>query len=270
MEKMNTMKKMTALGLALTGLMLSGCGGGETAPTKASSGASRTLSSEMKVTAEWVSIPAGSFTMGSNRYDNKDEKERRVTMKAGAYEIMKHPVTNGMYKQWIDGLPEAEREANIPADDRVRGGGWVDGWFPKGKADHPVTNVTYIQAKAYAEANGWQIPSSAQWEKAARGDSDNRDYPWGGEIDATKATYGNPRGSTVKVGGGGVSPYGAYDMAGNVWEWTRSSYDKNNPGRELVLAGGSFGSTAGECMTHNRMSAAPTVISIQSGFRCVK
>lgn len=225
----------------------------------------------MTVQVEWVKIPEGPFTMGSNEYENKSDRERKVTVKA-AYEIMKTPVTNGMYKKWLDSLPESDRAKHTPTADRLGVGGWKDGWYPKGKADHPVTNVSYDMAKAYAEGNGWSVPSSAKWEKAARGANDKRDYPWGTDIESSKANYGNPRGATSPVNEHttSASPYGVLGMAGNVWEWTSTSYDANNSGRELVLAGGSYGSSAKEIRVHMRKSSARNTIAADFGFRCTK
>jgi formylglycine-generating enzyme required for sulfatase activity len=125
---------------------------------------------------------------------------------------------------------------------------------------HPIVNVSWNDAKAYADWAGAALPTEAQWEKAARG-GDGRPFPWGFAWDATKCANGSnsgagdtPRG-THPVGSfpAGASPYGALDMAGNVWEWCADWYDadyyKNaatkNPtgpdtGTGRVLRGGSW------------------------------
>ena len=120
------------------------------------------------------------------------------------------------------------------------------------KDDHPVVNVSWEDAAAYAQWAGAALPTEAQWEKAARG-TDARVYPWGNEWDGAKCV--NSTQSTKPVGGipAGASPYGCLDMAGNVWEWCADWYDagyyKNAPARNptgpatstsRVLRGGSW------------------------------
>jgi formylglycine-generating enzyme required for sulfatase activity len=107
--------------------------------------------------------------------------------------------------------------------------------------DHPVVQVNWFDASAFCEWRGLDLPTEAQWEKAARG-IDGRTFPWGDAFDATKANFcdascpledrvhstesdGYPRTSPVDAFAAGASPYGALNMAGNVWEWTRDWYD---------------------------------------------
>ncbi len=101
-----------------------------------------------------------------------------------------------------------------------------------GRLDHPVVNVSWNDAVAYAawlaNATGqpWRLPSEAEWEKAARG-SDGRIYPWGDSFDKARAnTSEGGKGTTTPIGSypNGASPYGAQEMAGNVWEWTSSLF----------------------------------------------
>jgi len=185
----------------------------------------------------WVTVPQGDFPMGSNNSDNPDEALMH-TVYLDEFQIGKYEVTNLQYKQCVragscGGVPDVGTEKEL----------------------HPVSNITWQDAVAYCEWVGGRLPTEAEWEKAAR-DTDGRTYPWGEEIDCNKANY-QPScfEGTHAVGGyeAGKSPYGLYDMAGNVWEWTSDWYaetyyqtspSSNPPGPDntgyKVLRGGSL------------------------------
>jgi len=218
---------------------------------------------ERKVTVpvpEMVSIPAGPFPMGTwsedipalvKKYGGKAEwYEREVPqheVDLPTFEIGKYPVTNREYQAFV-------REAGYRPPE-----GWDGDEYPPGKGDHPVVNVSWRDAAAYcrwlSERTGrsFRLPTEAEWEKAARG-TDGRQYPWGDEFDPAKCNTreGGP-GGTTPVGQypEGASPYGALDMAGNVWEWCSSLYKpypydpgdgRENPevNGSRVLRGGSW------------------------------
>jgi len=160
------------------------------------------------------------------------------------YWIYKTEVTVAQYRKFCQATT---RDRQMPPEPS-----W--GW----QENHPVVNVTWGDAAAYAQWAGAALPTEAQWEKAARG-SDGRIYPWGNDWDGAKCVNsvgGNrPRG-TKPVGSlpTGASPYGCLDMAGNVWEWCADWYDagyyktaptRNPPGPATftakVLRGGSLG-----------------------------
>ncbi len=125
------------------------------------------------------------------------------------------------------------RWPSTPASCAPRQQGAAADWQQQlGQLDHPVVNVSWRDAVAYARgwpnAHGqpWRLPSEAEWEKAARG-TDGRIYPWGDTFEQARGQHRRGQeGGTTPVGSypsGDASPYGAQDMAGNVWEWTSSA-----------------------------------------------
>ncbi len=215
-----------------------------------------------------VTIPAGEFTMGSR--EASDEKPIHK-IHLDTFRIDKYPVTNAQYKRFVD------------ATGREPPAHWKDGTYPPDKAIHPVVNVTWHDAVAYAEWAGKRLPTETEWEKAARG-ADGRVYPWGDEFDKDKCnTKESGIKDTTPVGQyspGGDSPYGCCDMAGNVWEWT-SSIKKSYPydpedGREdadasgnRVLRGGSWDLISDWARSAYRVHVVPSYRLINGGFRCV-
>ena len=180
-----------------------------------------------KVTADpnpMVLIPAGKFIMGSNK--RMPDEGPQHTVYLDSYYIDVYEVTNAQYKKFIDAT-----KRRSPSHFRNR-------TYPAGKADHPVTEVTWYDAEAYCGWAGKRLPTDQEWEKAARG-TDGRMFPWGDEFDTDKANTPqrweklHQEGDTMPVGSfpNGVSPYGVYDMSGNVWEWTSSWY-KAYPGNK--------------------------------------
>ncbi len=175
----------------------------------------------------FVYVPAGEFEMGS---DNGGSDEQPVhTVYLDSYWIMQTEVTNAEYAKCVDA--EVCRKPNN------------DRWNDNSYSNHPVTNVSWHDAVAYADwlsgetGQTMRLPTEAEWEKAARG-ADGRTYPWGGASpDSSLLNYNRNEGGTTPVGSypNGASPYGALDMAGNVWEWTAdwyaSDYYANSPDR---------------------------------------
>jgi len=169
-----------------------------------------------------VLVPAGDFFMGSDERLPDEGPEHKVNLPA--YWMDVYEVTNEQYKAFIDAS-----NRRSPSHFRNR-------TYPPGKADHPVTEVTWYDAEAYCAWAGKRLPTDEEWEKAARG-TDGRMFPWGNEFDPNKANTPQrwvvlkQEGDTMPVGSfaDGVSPFGLYDMSGNVWEWTSSWY-KAYPG----------------------------------------
>ncbi|MCA9423152.1 MAG: SUMF1/EgtB/PvdO family nonheme iron enzyme [Nitrospira sp.] len=127
---------------------------------------------------------------------------------------------------------------------------WTD--LKWNKADHPVVGVSYFEAEAYASWAGKRLPTEQEWEKAARG-TDGRDYPWGDIFDKTKCNSKESSiGATTSVTKytTGISPFGCFDMAGNVWNWYASRYDQSNDQR--VVRGCSWLGTPVELRSSTR------------------
>ncbi len=161
----------------------------------------------------FVFVPAGPFVMGSDDpFANFDEKPVHKVYLPGFF-VKKTLVTNVEYKKFID-----QTQYIAPP-------GWHNRMYPVGKGDHPVTFVSYFNARDYAHWEGSRLCSEEEWEKSARG-KDARLWPWGNVWDPRRANANYTVGDTTPVMryAAGVSPYGLYDMAGNVFEWTRSDY----------------------------------------------
>jgi len=224
-----------------------------------------------------VLIPAGEFVMGTNDRLPDEGPEHKVTLPA--FYIDKYEVTNLQYKQFIDAT-------NHKSPEHFR-----NRTFPDGKADHPVTYVTWYDAGEYCRWAGKRLPTQEEWEKAARG-TDGRTYPWGNDFSISRAN--TPQrwmvleqdGDTTPAGAfpSGVGPYGTYDMSGNVWEWTSSWY-KPYPGNHRitenygekykVLKGGSWWDcTFYKCgisaPSYNRSFFLRSTKNKSFGFRCAK
>jgi len=181
-------------------------------------------------------IPGGAFTMGSN--DSSDEKPpHRVTV--GSFWMGKFEVTNARYRRLVKATGH-KSTAN-----------W-QGYASRWGEDAPVVYVSWNDAAAYCRWAGGRLPTEEEWEYAARG-SEGREFPWGDTWDASRCCNPTNSGGKPRPVGSfpqGASPFGCLDMAGNVWEWTASWYDRypgnttsdNSFGQKnRVLRGGSWG-----------------------------
>jgi formylglycine-generating enzyme required for sulfatase activity len=158
-----------------------------------------------------------------------------------------------------------------------------------GYDNHPMTNVSWFGAWDYCGYNNYRLPTELEWEKAARGSSDSRPFPWGEEIARNNANYYasrdpfedmssfGSRTSPVGFYNGQVydgyqtidsaSPYGLYDMSGNVWQWTGDIYEGQH---YRYLRGGSKDTYDMDLRIWVRNNATPTYFSPGVGFRCVR
>ncbi len=227
-----------------------------------------------KIPDGMVLVPAGEFTMGTNqgedigpnipRYYNDARPEHKVTLPA--FYIDKTEVTNAQYKVYCEAT-------NYPTPPH-----WKNGTYHTGEDDFPITHISWYEASAYAAWLGKRLPTEVEWEKTARG-QDKRVYPWGNNWDNNRIIWHRNRPTKVGTKANGASPYGALDMAGNVYEWTASWYDAypNAPhkfaefGTQMkAIRGGGFDGGDFVARTDFRSVAYPSTRSDMIGFRCVQ
>ena len=224
--------------------------------------------------AEMTYIPAGSFEMG----DALNETESWMafahpvhTVALEGFYMDKTEVTVGQFKAFLADNSSYSWDFSWAS---------VDQYSPTD--DHPMIYVNWDDAVAYADWAGKRLPTEAEWEKAARGGLDGKRYPWGDEIDDTKANYGNNVGESTVAGSYPANDYGLFDMAGNVWEWCDDWYDenyyknspvKNPPGPDIgslrVLRGGYWSYGSNYLRVALRGSDLPNDGFNGHGFRCV-
>ncbi len=202
-----------------------------------------------------VQVPSGYFTYGP--------AEAEETKSTGVFYIDRFEVTAGQYQACVDdgacvyGGPRSGRYHN---------------YQKKKKTRHPINYVNWYDASRYCGWLGKRLPTEVEWEKAARG-TDGRDFPWSDDSPTCEYAvmmHGERQGcstnTTWQVGQKplGVSPYGAHDMAGNLWEWTDSEAYRN----QMVLRGGAFVSGREYLKASYRYSIPPDTRSRSVGFRC--
>lgn len=240
-----------------------------------------------------VYISGGEFVMGREGGNIAEAPAHKVTVKSFYMDV--YEVTNEDYEKFV----RAENYKS-PAI-------WKNGKYEVTDAKKPVTGINWGDANAYAKWAGKRLPTEEEWEFAARG-TDGRLYPWGDVWQENLANVnkvqtnekaGQPRtveeqrliaiANSAPVGEfKGVSPFGLYDMVGNVWEWTSSDFKpypngrldgKKNQLNEYaaalkVLRGGNFGSERNDATTTNRIGYPARNLPLsdyyKTGFRCVK
>ena len=205
-------------------------------------------------------VPPGECTLGS-----EDTASLRHARLHGFY-IDRFEVTNEQFLAFISATGHPPPK---PAD----GGPW----FNPELAKHPVVNVTYADADAYAIWAGKRLATEDEWERAARG-VDGRVYPWGSEFDRTKCNVSGKGTALVGSFPGDLSPAGCYDMAGNVSEWTAGWYDAGehvtvpadgaSGPRFRVIRGAAWDYRVASPKVYSRRRALPHVRSDFVGFRC--
>ncbi|SMG57782.1 formylglycine-generating enzyme family protein [Paraburkholderia susongensis] len=292
--------------------------------------------------AGMIRIPAGRFQMGSN--DGYPEERNVRTVRLDSFLIDEHEVTNEEFARFVKAtgyVTDAERArdpAQFPGvpkaqlvpgsvvfvwpkgteqfDDAYRwwkfqpGANWRHPFGPgssiAGKDNHPVVQVTYDDAKAYAKWLGRDLPTEAEYEYAARGGLDGDTYPWGNTPTVQGRYMANtwqgdfPAKNLVRDGYKGTAPvgcfapnaYGMFDPVGNVWQWTKDAYEDRHPKDEAanplvvtvsqpvdtlgrparVIKGGSFLCAPNFCVRYrpsSRQPQDPTLGTVHIGFRTV-
>jgi formylglycine-generating enzyme required for sulfatase activity len=235
---------------------------------------------------ETVFIPAGAFIMGGAEGEHVQGWETpQHEIILPPYQIGKYPVTNEQYAAFIS-------QAKHPPPKKT---GWFGTKPPSKKLDHPVVGVSWYDALAYCRwlseqtDRVYRLPSEAEWEKAARGE-DGRVFPWGNEWDAARCNCANIQTTPVTAYPSGQSPYGCYDMLGNIWEWTTTLWGSDwkisdfeypyraDDGREnleaasnvyRVFRGGSFADKTTDLRCSARRWYAPDHADKRRGFRAV-
>jgi sulfatase modifying factor 1 len=220
-----------------------------------------------------ILIPAGSFVMGSANGQPDEAPPHQVSL--DAYFIDKFEVSNADYRQCVSeggcsqtGLPDAFTHPGYRDDPTFN--------------NHPVIGVTWDQAAAYCRWAGKRLPTEAEWEYAAKG-PENLTWPFGNTFKANLSAAGSPDVQPVDSFPGGASPFGVFNLAGNVNEWVQDVYSANfyanspvtNPvntggSGERVFRGGSFANPDGAFYTTSRRYSQNRSFSdVDIGFRCV-
>lgn len=232
------------------------------------------INAQTKPNIEWVSIPAGTFTMGSPTSEverSNNETQHQVTL--SAFMMSKYEVTFEQYDLFCDVTGRKK-----PGD---------EGW---GRGKLPVINVSWDDATAFAIWMGCRLPTEAEWEYAARGGT-SAPFNTGDNLTTSQANYngnspynknskGEYRKKTLPVGSFAANEYGLFDMHGNVWEWCSDLYGdystsiQTDPkgatsGKSRVRRGGGWNDRARRCRAAYRDNCTPTYQDYSIGIRLV-
>ena len=214
-----------------------------------------------------ILVKGDTFTMGSDKGDVSEKPAHEATVKS--FFMDKYEVTREEYAKCVDA-----GKCTAPSS-------WKDKTYASGTGKFPIVGVNFDQANDYAKWANKRLPTEEEWEFAARG-KDKLAFPWGSSWEKGKANANGENKDFTEVGKfSGTSPFGLYDMVGNAWEWTSSTF-KAYPNGALppdapkgdvrVIRGGSYESTQEYASTTYRVGwlakGAPTYA--QTSFRCVK
>ena len=216
--------------------------------------------------SEMSLIPAGSFEMGDQRLFHPPNALPVHTVELDAFYMDVNEVTVGQFKRFVE-----------------ESGYNYDRWNSVAKYsptdEHPMVEVTWNDATAYAQWADKRLPTEAEWEYVARGGLSGKRYPWGDDESVARdhANYlgtgsrdqwgGPPNGGTAPIGSFDSNGYGLYDMTGNVWEWCADWYDDGQDSR--ALRGGSWDNLSFGLRITDRSFHLPNDADNYFGFRCV-
>ena len=224
---------------------------------------------------EMVQIPEGPFTMGSKDGDPDEAPEHPAYL--SSFYIDKKEVTQGEYQRYVKMTKRGKPFVPVFEDDISK----------ITKPELPAMGMSWTDAAAYCKWAGKRLPTEAEWERAARGD-DRRRYPWGDDFGSGRANvHGDEDGFPYLAPPGsfesGRSPFGVYDMTGNVAEWVADTYDEQfytkgpyrNPrapedGEHKVIRGGSWRETEHNARLSKRFQAKMWRTDSTIGIRCAK
>jgi formylglycine-generating enzyme required for sulfatase activity len=233
------------------------------------------------VFSSMVLVPAGPYTMGSQAVGGSATPEHTVNVPAFCIDI--YEVTNAEYKAFCDATSR-----DYPPDPGFSG---MPNYFTNAAyVNYPVVTVTWYDAGAYAAWASKRLPTEAEWERAAKGNAENRQWPWGDTWVAGNANvWDNPADgciNTSPVGAypNGISPAGCYDMAGNVWEWCEDDMHSDYNGApsngsawvntprdsERIARGGAWYTIGTHTRCATRYYDYPAGSCSSIGFRCAR
>ncbi len=214
-----------------------------------------------------VFVETGIYTLGSNNGQADERPARKVRIRG--FQMDRCEVTRRRYFECIEKKGCSPPVKNKSSSDK------------KASPNLPITGVSFMQAMEFCRWEGKTLPTEDQWEAAARGKNGFR-FPWGDTASCSKANYGSydKQGPCGRINPGrpeevgkrpqGKSPFGALDMGGNVWEWTRCSPSRKCGPKKAVLKGGSCCSMFLLPRSANRWEIDKQYRDFDIGFRCIK
>lgn len=225
-------------------------------------------------------IPEGEFQVGYNRF----------SVRLPSYFMALHPTTNAQYCRFLNETKPTETSLDewilLDSNCFIRKNGKRYETYG-GKDNHPVVQISWYGAQAYCLWANLRLPTELEWEKGARG-IDGREFPWGNKMDWDKCRNAKNRGNETTCGiweyAQGCSPWGLYQMAGNVWEWCKDYYERDayhryqsgdlsTPVSEdgRIVRGGSWDYGIEDSFRcARRGDADPALCYDRRGFRCAK
>jgi len=273
--------------------------------------------------ADTVDLPGGTYVMGAQPEQKEEGPPQEVTV--GAFSIDRTEVTNAQFAEFADATgymtvaeraPDPSLYPGIPADqlkpaaivfagaDQIGEGNPADWWrlveganwrHPEGpgsdligREHHPVVQVGYEDALAYAKWRGRDLPTEAEWEYAARADIKSARFEWGdavaernvrantwqGVFPAVDTGKDGYKARTAPVGCYPPNAFGLHDMSGNVWEWTSDTFGNAVPPfQQHLIKGGSFLCADNYCLRYRpsaRQGGPTDTGSSHIGFRTVR